>query len=66
VPHPDLGHDIEGPAAGEGDVELREWLQAAAEAARGAADALGDGLELAVLGGDQRQDAVGLTQVEPG
>ena len=33
---------------------------------RRAADPLGDGLELADLGGDQRQDAVRLAQVEPG
>ena len=61
----DLGHDVEGAAAGEHDVQLRERLEAAAEARRRPPDALGDRLELAVLGGDQRQDAVRLAEVEP-
>ena len=65
VSDPDLGHDVERPAAGQADVELRERLEAAAEPRRRAADALGDGLQLAPGRGDQRQDPVGLAEVEP-
>ena len=64
VPDADLGDDVERPAAGEPDGQLRERLEAAAEARRRPADALGDRLELAAGGRDQRQDAVGLAQVE--
>ena len=47
VPDAHLGDDVECPAAGEGDGQLGERLQAAAEARRRTADALGDRLELA-------------------
>ena len=66
VSDPDLRHDVEGSAAGERDRELRERLEAPAEAGRRPSDALRDRLELAELGGDQREDAVRLAQVESG
>src|SRR5512142_1883228 len=64
--HRDAGHDVERASPGEVDVELGERLEAPAEAGRGAADALGDGLELAELGRDEGEDAVGLPEVEAG
>ena len=64
---PDLGDDVERPAARKRDVELGERLQAAAEAADvGRRIPLAMALSLPMLGGDQRQDAVRLAQVEPG
>ena len=58
------GHDVERPAAGEGEMELGEGLEAAPEPGRRSADALGDRLELAELGRDERQDAIGLAELE--
>ena len=65
VPDADLGHDIERPAARQPDGQLRERLEAAAQPRGRLPDALGDRLELAAGRGDERQDAVGLTEVEP-
>ena len=62
----DLRDDVERAAPGERHVELRERLEGATETGCRAADALRDDPDLAVLGRDQRQDPVGLPQVEPG
>ena len=66
MPDADLGDDVERPAAGQAHGQLGERLEAAAEARGRPADALGDGLELAAGRRDERQDPVGLAQVEPG
>jgi hypothetical protein len=59
-----LGHHVERPAAGQGDLQLGERLEAAADPRGGPADALGDRLELADSRRDQRHHAVRLAQVE--
>ena len=59
-----LGDDVEGPPASQGDRQLGERLQAAAEARGRPADPLGDRLELAAGRGDQRQDPVRLAEIE--
>ncbi len=64
VPDADLGDDLERAAAGERHGQLREGLQAATEPRRRAPHALGDRLELAAGGRDERQDPVRLPQVE--
>ena len=61
-----LGDDVEVAPAGEHQVKLGEGLDAAADATPGAAHTLGDGTDLAVLRCQQRDDAVGLAQVEVG
>ena len=61
----DLRHDVERPPPRERHAQLRERLERAAEARRRPPDPLRDRLELAVVRRDQRQDAVGLAQVEP-
>ena len=48
------------------EVELGERLDAAADAAARPAHALGDGPDLAVLGRQQGEDAIGLAEVEVG
>ena len=65
-PDADLGDHVEGPSTGERHGQLRERLQAAAQARGRPTDALGDGLELAPGRGDEGQDTVGLAQVEAG
>ena len=64
VPDADLGDDLERAAASERHGQLRERLQAATEPRGRPPDALGDRLELAAAGGDERQDPVRLPQVE--
>jgi len=66
VSHPDLRDDIEVAAAREDYVELREGFDAATDAAPRAAHALGHSADLAVLGREQRDDAIGLAQIEVG
>ena len=62
----DLGDHVECPPVGQLDAQLGERLDTPAEARGRSTDALGDGLELAVVGRDQGQHAVRLAQVEPG
>ena len=64
--HTDLGDDIQAPSACQHEVELGERLDTATDAAARTAHALGDGTHLAVLRRQQRDDAVGLAEVEVG
>ncbi len=47
------------------EVQLREWFDRPADAALGTAHALGDGLDLAVVWSEERQDPISLAQLEP-
>ena len=64
VPDADLGDDVEGPAARQRHGQLGERLETPAEARRRPADPLGDRLELADPRRDERQDAIGLAEIE--
>src|SRR5258705_5630481 len=62
--HLDLGDDLEGSAHGEGETQLGERFEAAADARLLPADALGDRLDLAAGRRDQCEDPVRLAIVE--
>ena len=66
VPHGDLRDHVEGPPPGHLEAQLGEGLEGAADPARGSPDALGDRLDLAQLGRQEREDAVRLAEVEAG
>ena len=66
VPDHHLGDDIEGPPASELDAQLGKRLQAAADSAGGPSNAFRNCLQLADFRGDQREDAIGLAEVEAG
>ena len=58
-----LGDDVELAALVEQQRDVAHRLEAAAEPALGLAHALGHGPHLAVAGGEQHDDAVGLAQL---
>ena len=66
VGHVDGGDDVEVAPTRQHEVQLGEGLHAATDPAALPAHPLGDGPQLAVLGRQQRDDAVRLAEVEVG
>src|SRR3990172_3054323 len=62
--HGHLGDRVKVETLVKEQVEMGEWLEAPPEPALGAPNTLGDGADLAVVGAEQHDDAVGLPERE--